>query len=621
MFAKFKDYLSFHKEGFEGLKFIYKVDSSAIPVTLLYALVNALYPYISLFLGAFIIDSLISKDYKNAVYFSIALVLGNFIVGIIQDVLERLREYKGERVSHLTKLEIRKKALEIDYETLEDAKTLEKINSAVYTMQFKGGFASLLDHYCSIFQGVFSIVTSVALVMYLCFQVGNYGNNLLAFITSTPASLIIMCIFFGITIISHFFLTKYNNNKSLEMFNRHIKAERTLTYYAEHVYSDYEKGKVIRLYNMKDMLMERYGESNNFIMSVFKDFFPVSYFVEGTGTLISGASLMIAYVFVMLKVLVGAITIGALTQYIGAITQLNSGMLAVIKANDEIRLQCEFLKVFTDFIKLNNKRETGTIPVEKRLDNEYEIEFHNVSFAYPGSSEMILKDVSCKLNMKDKMAVVGRNGAGKTTFIKLIARLYDPTEGYITLNGVDIKKYNYKEYLKLFSVVFQDFSLFAFPIEENIVANIEVDEEKVWQCLELAGVKDVVEEMPLKLKTPLFKYDDDGVECSGGEQQKIAIARALYKDAPFVILDEPTAALDPISEFEIYSRFHQLVKDKTSIYISHRMSSCRFCNDIMVFDNGRIAQRGSHDELIKNEEGIYLKLWNSQASYYTAKVE
>ena len=618
MCAKSKNYLSFHKDGLEGLKMVHKVDSSAIPVTLLYALVKALYPYINLFLGAFIIDSLIEKEFKDAIIFTLALIVGNFVVGSIQDLLERVDDYKSHKVGHLTVLEIRKKALEIDYETLEDAKTLEKVNSAVYSMQFRGGFAALLKNYCSIFQGVFSIVASVSLVIYLCFQTGAEDTGVISALTSNTASVIFIAILFGMTIISNFIVTKYNNNKSLELFNKHLKAERTLSYYMDQVYRDYEKGKVIRLYDMKEIIGERFRKSNDFVKDVFEDFFPVEYFVEGAGTLISGVSLMLSYIFVMLKVLVGAITIGGLTKYVGAITQLNNGMIQMVKVNDEIRLQCEYLSAFAEFMKLKNKRETGTIPVEKRLDNEYEIEFHNVSFAYPGSSEMILKNVSCKINMKEKMAIVGKNGAGKTTFIKLITRLYDPTEGYITLNGVDIRKYNYKEYLKLFSVVFQDFSLFAFPVEENVVANIDVEEERVWEALELAGVKEVIEDMPLKLKTPLFKYDDNGIECSGGEQQKIAIARALYKDAPFVILDEPTAALDPISEYEIYSRFHKLVKDKTSIYISHRMSSCRFCNDIIVFDQGRIIQRGSHDELIEDYDNIYSKLWNAQSSYYTS---
>ncbi|MBC5629728.1 ABC transporter ATP-binding protein [Clostridium sp. NSJ-6] len=617
MCAKSKNYLSFHKDGLEGLKMIHKVDSSAIPITLLHALVKALYPYITLFLGAFIIDSLIERNFKYSIIFALALIGGNFVFGIIQDILERVDDYKGCKIGHLTTLEIRKKALEIDYETLEDAKTLEKLNSAVYSMQFQGGFAVLLKNYCSIFQGIFSIIASVSLVVYLCFQIGVQDEGVLSILTSITASIIFIVILFGVTIISNFIVTKYNNNKSLELFNKHIKAERTLNYYIEQVYNDYEKGKVIRLYDMKEIIGKRFRESNDFVAGVFEEFFPVKYFVEGAGTLISGVSLMFSYMFVMLKVLSGAITIGGLTKYVGAITQLNNGMIQIVKVNDEIRLQCEYLKTFSDFIKLKNKRETGTIPVEKRLDNEYEIEFHNVSFAYPGSSEMILKKLSCKINMKDKLAVVGRNGAGKTTFIKLIARLYDPTEGYITLNGVDIKKYDYKEYLKLFSVVFQDFSLFAFPVEENVVTDVEVDEERVWKTLELAGVKDVVDEMPLNIKTPLFKYDEGGVECSGGEQQKIAIARALYKDAPFVILDEPTAALDPISEYEIYSKFNELVKDKTSIYISHRMSSCRFCDDIMVFDNGKIVQRGSHDKLMEDKDNIYSKLWNAQASYYT----
>lgn len=617
MCAKSKNYLSFHKDGLEGLKMIHKVDSSAIPITLLHALVKALYPYITLFLGAFIIDSLIERNFKYSIIFALALIGGNFVFGIIQDILERVDDYKGCKIGHLTTLEIRKKALEIDYETLEDAKTLEKLNSAVYSMQFQGGFAVLLKNYCSIFQGIFSIIASASLVVYLCFQIGVQDEGVLSILTSITASIIFIVILFGVTIISNFIVTKYNNNKSLELFNKHIKAERTLNYYIEQVYNDYEKGKVIRLYDMKEIIGKRFRESNDFVAGVFEEFFPVKYFVEGAGTLISGVSLMFSYMFVMLKVLSGAITIGGLTKYVGAITQLNNGMIQIVKVNDEIRLQCEYLKTFSDFIKLKNKRETGTIPVEKRLDNEYEIEFHNVSFAYPGSSEMILKKLSCKINMKDKLAVVGRNGAGKTTFIKLIARLYDPTEGYITLNGVDIKKYDYKEYLKLFSVVFQDFSLFAFPVEENVVTDVEVDEERVWKTLELAGVKEVVDEMPLNIKTPLFKYDEGGVECSGGEQQKIAIARALYKDAPFVILDEPTAALDPISEYEIYSKFNELVKDKTSIYISHRMSSCRFCDDIMVFDNGKIVQRGSHDKLMEDKDNIYSKLWNAQASYYT----
>lgn len=194
--------------------------------------------------------------------------------------------------------------------------------------------------------------------------------------------------------------------------------------------------------------------------------------------------------------------------------------------------------------------------------------------------------------------------------------MYEPTEGYITLNGKDIKEYNYDEYLSLFSVVFQDFNLFAFPIDENVAINKNIDESKVWQCLRLSGMEDRVQRMPQNIKTNLYNYDENGVEISGGEAQKIAISRALYKDAPFVILDEPTSALDPISEFEIYSRFNELTKDKTSIFISHRMGSCRFCDDIIVFDNGEIIQRGNHTTLSKDINNVYATLYNAQAKHY-----
>jgi ATP-binding cassette subfamily B protein len=220
------------------------------------------------------------------------------------------------------------------------------------------------------------------------------------------------------------------------------------------------------------------------------------------------------------------------------------------------------------------------------------------------------------------MAVVGMNGSGKTTMIKLLCRLYDPTEGEITLNGYDIKKYDYDEYMSIFSVVFQDFKLFSFPIGQNIAASTEYDEKKAEHCLNMAGFGGRLGNMPKRFDTSLYKdFEEDGVEISGGEAQKIAIARALYKDAPFIVLDEPTAALDPIAEFEVYSKFNEIVEDKTAIYISHRLSSCRFCDDIAVFHEGELIQRGSHDALIDDGGGKYHELWNAQAQYYAENKE
>jgi len=244
-----------------------------------------------------------------------------------------------------------------------------------------------------------------------------------------------------------------------------------------------------------------------------------------------------------------------------------------------------------------------------------------VSFQYPGSESYALRHLNLKLTAGRRLAVVGMNGSGKTTMIKLLCRLYDPTEGVITLNGVDIKQFNYQEYMNIFSVVFQDFRLFGFSLGENVAMSAEKDAARIAGCLERAGFGDRLTELPNGIETYLYKdYDISGVDISGGEAQKVALARALYKDAAFVVLDEPTAALDPISEFEIYSRFDDIVKDKTAVYISHRLSSCRFCQDIAVFNEGVLIQRGSHEELLADEKGKYYQLWHAQAQYYTKKV-
>ncbi|MBQ6408367.1 MAG: ABC transporter ATP-binding protein [Butyrivibrio sp.] len=276
-----------------------------------------------------------------------------------------------------------------------------------------------------------------------------------------------------------------------------------------------------------------------------------------------------------------------------------------------------FLEDTYEFLDYPNNMYQGSLTTEKRRDNKYEIEFRNVSFKYPGSNSYALKNVNLKFNIGEKLAIVGMNGSGKTTFIKLLCRLYDPTEGTILLNGIDIRKYRYDEYMNIFSIVFQDFKLFAMPLGENVATSSDYDKEKVLSVLEKAGFGERLEKMSKGLETHLYKQlDKEGVEISGGEAQKIAIARALYKDAPFIILDEPTAALDPVAEAEIYEKFSEMVDDRTAVYISHRLSSCKFCDEIAVFHDGRVVQKGTHFDLLQDSKGKYYELWNAQAQYY-----
>ncbi|MGI5893846.1 MAG: ABC transporter ATP-binding protein [Candidatus Merdivicinus sp.] len=381
---------------------------------------------------------------------------------------------------------------------------------------------------------------------------------------------------------------------------------------------------------MLDMRMYNQQEISKTYMSTYSPFRADSIFgrydkgkIGGLMALSAAISTVFtgfAYLFVCLKAWAGAFGVGSVTQYVGAITALARGISDLMHTIGDLKNNAAFLQVSFEFLDLPDRMYQGSLTTEKRSDRQYEVEFRDVSFRYPGSEEYALRHVSMKFKIGKRLAVVGRNGSGKTTFIKLLCRLYDPTEGEILLNGIDIRKYKYEDYLQVFAVVFQDFQLLAFPLGQNVAAAQNYDRKRAESCLRMAGFGDRLDRMPDGLDTCLYReFDEKGVEISGGEAQKIALARALYKDAPFIVLDEPTAALDPIAEHEVYSHFDELVTDKTAIYISHRLSSCRFCDEIAVFEKGQVVQQGSHESLLAEKDGKYAELWFAQAQYYAEK--
>ena len=379
----------------------------------------------------------------------------------------------------------------------------------------------------------------------------------------------------------------------------------------------YNMGKDVRLYRQDKLIMN----IKNYAFDLHKKAFRTmgsKRFVIGIPLTITEMVLKaIIYVFVCAYSLVGAFGVGSIIKYVGFIETLTGCITSYFSVFADIKYNTPFVKDYLAYFDIPQKMYQGSSRVEKCLDNEYYIEFKNVSFKYPGSDSYALEHVNFKFKIGERLAIVGMNGSGKTTFIKLLCRLYDPTEGEILLNGVNIKKYDYNEYLAVFSVVFQDYKLFSFSIAENVAAGSRPDKGNVIEALEKSGFTQRLSEMPEGISTCLYKdFDCSGVEISGGEAQKIAIARALYKDSPFIILDEPTAALDPIAEYEIYSRFNDIVGDKNAIYISHRLASCRFCDRIAVFDHGRVIQTGSHNELVADKSGKYFELWHAQAQYY-----
>ena len=461
------------------------------------------------------------------------------------------------------------------------------------------------------------MIASVVLTVMLCLSrpsesVGAFG--LLAHPAVTSSCLLAAWIFgTGLT------RRKLGRIKQEEGRNddKHYQVESQLGYWMGQVFTSVESGKTIRVNGMQQLLQHNFQEmskENNQVFDAMGEFQQRKTLAEAVESVLFSVT---AYVMVLLKVLAKAITIGSFAQYSGALLQFNQAGNKLRWSEMEIGRIIKPLVPLADFLERVNTMAEGSLHVEKRDDHVYELEFRDVGFCYPGSQEFSLRHVSGKLTLKKRMAVVGPNGAGKTTFIKLLCRLYDPTEGVITLNGIDIRKYDLTEYRSLLGVVFQEFHLFAAPVNENVAANDIVDSCRAAECLAQAGVLDFINTLPEGADTVIKKGTDTGVDLSGGQEQKIAIARALYKDASFVILDEPTAALDPISEAEIYERFREMVADKTSVYISHRMSSCRFCDEILVFEHGTVTERGTHEELLE-KQGMYRQMWMAQAQYYTS---
>ena len=439
----------------------------------------------------------------------------------------------------------------------------------------------------------------------------------LAFLSRPAFVLVFFAVMVGVACLSPVFAgqaAKYMPlvQESGKLGNRMFHIQRSLP-------EDPKNALDLRIYNqyqnvVSDQMMNVYGSGSTFFrlrrgrMGVLKS----------ASSSVSALLMGFVYLFVCLKACGGAFGLGETAQYLGAATNLFQGLVTLVNMLADLEINGVYMKNIFTYLDLPNNMYQGSLTTEKRSDRQYTVEFRDVSFRYPGSEQYALRHLNMKFKVGERLAVVGMNGSGKTTFIKLLCRLYDPTEGVILLNGIDIRKYRYDEYMDIFSVVFQDFRLLALSLGQNVATRQNYDAARVTDCLNKAGFGERLAKMPQGLETSLYKeLDENGVTVSGGEAQKIAIARALYKDAPFIVLDEPTAALDPVAEAEIYAKFNEIAGDKTAIYISHRLSSCKFCDEIAVFDYGEVVQQGTHEALLSDTDGKYCELWNAQAQYYT----
>lgn len=591
----------------QAAKYTFSVNRKYTLLLIMNAFLSAVTGYIPIYFSARVIDSLVAGTSVNTVIFYVGLTVGIvFAVNLLNTYISSEKDAAYSAIWRNEDWSFSEKSMQMAYASIEDPE-VARLRYRVRLESQTGQNLFYLYRDMELFtEQVTRIAASAALTVSFFALPSVPVRFKLAIVAGLAIALAVQMYAARKT-------NELNRNFMAYSIDMNIISEHFLNY-IEH----YGAGKDIRLYDMGEFLGSSYlelnrdycerGQKNSYIQAAWT--LPAA--ILNTG-LKSGIYAVLIY-----AALQGGITAGSIAKYAACIMMLAQNLTGVAQTVQSALDNNHYLRRYFSYFDIPNKMYQGSLTVEKRDDNEYYVEFRNVSFRYPNTKAYALSNVSLKFRIGEKLAIVGMNGSGKTTFIKLLCRLYDPTEGEILLNGVNIQKYDYDEYMSIFSVVFQDFGLFAFRLGEVVACNKNFDEDKVRECLKKANFGSRFDEMPENVLTYLYKeYDQAGIEISGGEAQKIALARALCKDSPFILLDEPTAALDPVSEYEVYSNFSTISGDKTTVYISHRLASCRFCDQIVVFDQGRIVQHGAHEELLCDEGGKYYELWHAQAQYYT----
>ena len=575
------------------------------------AFAAATLPYFSLFFSARILNLLLAKSYRACLYTVVVFLLTQYGLGLFEKICRQYLDGQKELCLARTEQKITAKALELEFEKFEKTETMDAIRRTNVSSMGSGNVGDQLIVIHTLITSLLSVLYALFFLLRLFLLSDSSRNN---FFTSSFSmlALLLLC---GVQLALSSRINRRSTQKKIEL-NQGNDHSNSVANYLVNVMLEERRADDIRIGHLDHFLDVQFGKAMEHFLPMYLDFARFSAITDGKNALLSLLSNFAAYLVIGARALYGVLPIGDVLLYAGSVTRAMSDLQTFLATGSEFDYINSYLSTYEDFIAQPSMAYDGTLPMEKRDDGQYEFAFHDVSFSYPGTNIPVLEHVTLSFAVGEKTALVGRNGAGKTTLIKLLCRLYEPTSGYITLNGIDIRKYSYKEYTQAFSVVFQDFHLFSLPLDENIAAGTEIDEAALQSSLAKVGLTDRVQQLPQGVRTRLYNNNGSGVDLSGGEAQRTAIARALYKDAPFVILDEPTAALDPIAEAEIYEQFSQMTAGKTAVYISHRMSSCKFCDRIIVLDHGRIAEDGTHDTLLANH-GIYANLYETQAQDYT----
>lgn len=593
----------------DTIKLLWAMDRKFPVIVILQGGLNALLFYLPVLLVARILDLLVYRE-NSADPVSIAVVglVGIWLLKGVKALLEKEMKTRSYQIAMRFETLVPVNTLNISFSDLESDYAKEMRARILADRSWGSGFFGVADKFCNLCNSGFELLGSVIMLIPLAMQVSGSAAGRVA------AALLFNI---GLAVVGASVYAKWYQKKESAAMNQMTQAEKDSRFW----YMDEGGSGAIGAQSLKDIFMYRAKKMIQKTIDteregVRKNVFTIARInsAGGFGTgMIQGILLCVSYYCVLALAIAGTITVGMVLRYAQAIFQACMSVSASIRLAGEFRTDVGRIASTLEYLNLEAEKTKGDSFTEM---TKGVIEFRNVSFRYPGTKELVLDHVSLKIEPSEKIAVVGKNGSGKTTLVKLLCRLYEPEEGEILWNGKNIREYDLREWQKIFAIVFQDYSLLSLTLGQNVAASEQYEAERAKEVLQLAGFGERLNKLKKGLETVVYpEYEQDGVSFSGGEEQKIAIARAIYKGGQICILDEPTAALDPVSESRVYESFDEIVKGKTAVYISHRLSSCKFSDRIFVLDNGKIAESGTHEALL-SKNGLYAQLWQAQAQYY-----
>lgn len=562
--------------------------------TVIKNLFTAIIPLVNIAGLGFTINALISEEpLASVLKYILGYALIHLAITLATQLLTLWENNAMRKSSNIMQFKYIQDCLDIDYHYVQDGKILNLKQKSMISQPpfFLSHWGNLINYF----------IQSISVLFIFS-------------VFSPPFTLIIMLL--SVLMIM---LTIYTQKCDFNFNNSKVEDDRKLDYLYS-VMTDYQYAKELRINNAAQFIKNKYIFETKIQIRKLKKLLNKKLGVNSLSIILSIIQTGCMYLYFSHQVFLSQISIAEYSVLISSATLFTSVLLACFSSLGAINSSFKALEFYREYEQV--LRENSTLSKSNTLSEinidfaKANIKFENVSFMYPDATEYVLKNITFDIIAGKKYAIVGLNGSGKTTIIKLILRIYSPTSGKITLNGIDINQIPYRQYISKIACVMQDFALFAYSIKENVIFDGIFDETRFRDCINKSGLKEKISSLPYDINTSLYReLDEEGIEFSGGEGQKLAMARALYKKADIMILDEPTSALDPIAEYELFMRFNDITDNKTTIYISHRLSSTKFCDEIIVIHNNEIAERGNHQMLVENG-GLYASLYASQAKYY-----